>query len=197
MTSYLPTAEPEQIPDAVAVLSVAFAHDPVLSFLFPDPVTRPGLLATFFAARLAAGVGMDLLYLSEQNESASLWLPPLQEGDLEPSWDAVLAATIALMGEEETMQRFAALEPMIEAKPKEPHWYLGFVGTRSESRGKGLGSALIKVITDRCDVEGMPAALESSDPVNVPLYERHGFRVTQVVEIIGGPSVPMMWRDPA
>ncbi len=197
MTNYLPTAKPEQIPDAVAVLSVAFAHDPVLSFLFPDPVARPGLLATFFAARLAAGVGMDRLYLSEQNESVSLWLPPLQEGDPEPSWDAVLAATVALMGEEETMKRFAALEPMVEAKPKTPHWYLAFVGTRSESRGKGLGSALIKAVTDRCDAEGIPAALESSDPANVPLYERHGFRVTQVVEIQNGPPIPMMWRDPA
>ncbi len=47
MTFHPVLAEPEQIPDAVAVLSVAFAHDPVLSFLFPDPVTRPGLLALF------------------------------------------------------------------------------------------------------------------------------------------------------
>ena len=50
--------------------------------------------------------------------------------------------------------------------------------------------------TDRCDAEGVPAYLESSDPANVPLYERHGFSVTGEVTIVDGPTIPLMWRDP-
>ena len=41
----------------------------------------------------------------------------------------------------------------------------------------GLGSALIKHGLRQCDAQGLPAYLESSHPRNVPLYERHGFRV--------------------
>jgi len=51
-------------------------------------------------------------------------------------------------------------------------------------------------VTDRCDVDGLGAYPESSDPDNVPLYERHGFVVTGGVAVDGGPTVPLMWRDP-
>jgi len=51
-------------------------------------------------------------------------------------------------------------------------------------------------VTDRCDAEGVPAYLESSDPANVPLYERHGFSVAGEVTIVDGPTIPLMWRDP-
>jgi predicted GNAT family acetyltransferase len=70
------------------------------------------------------------------------------------------------------------------------------VGTRPEGRGRGLASTLITAVTDRCDAEGVPAYLESSDPANVPLYERHGFSVTGEVTIVDGPTIPLMWRDP-
>jgi len=64
------------------------------------------------------------------------------------------------------------------------------------ARGRGLASACISVVTRRCDATGHGAYLESSDPANVPLYERHGFQVTSEVAIRGGPTVPLMWRDP-
>ena len=52
-------------------------------------------------------------------------------------------------------------------------------------------------MTGRCDAEGLSAYLESSDLANVPLYERHGFRVTGEVVIPDGPVIPLMWRDPS
>ena len=45
--------------------------------------------------------------------------------------------------------------------------------------------------------EGLSAYLESSDLANVPLYERHGFRVTGEVVIPDGPVIPLMLRDPS
>jgi len=107
-----------------------------------------------------------------------------------------VAAVVAILGEEEAMAKLAALAPLLEAHPHTPHWYLAFVGTRPEGRGRGLASRLIAVVTDRCDAEGIPAYLESSDPANVPLYERHGFAVTGEVDIEGGPTIPLMWREP-
>jgi GNAT superfamily N-acetyltransferase len=103
---------------------------------------------------------------------------------------------MALLGEEQALAKLVALQPMLEAHPHTPHWYLAFVGTRPEGRGGGLASTLIAAVTDRCDAEGVPAYLESSDPMNVPLYERHGFGVTGEVAIADGPTIPLMWRDP-
>jgi hypothetical protein len=43
----------------------------------------------------------------------------------------------------------------------------------------------------------MPAYLESSKEINVPLYERNGFKVTEQMTVPnGGPPIWLMWRDP-
>jgi GNAT superfamily N-acetyltransferase len=189
-------ADPADLPDVAATLAVAFAHDPVLSFLYEDPVTRPSMLATFFAARLAGGIGIDEVLTVDGCASAAVWVPPHGPDDPGPDFGGVVAASMALLGEEQALAKLVALQPMLEAHPHTPHWYLAFVGTRPEGRGGGLASTLIAAVTDRCDAEGVPAYLESSDPMNVPLYERHGFGVTGEVAIADGPTIPLMWRDP-
>src|SRR5437868_1776431 len=45
---------------------------------------------------------------------------------------------------------------------------------------------------------GMLAYLEASNPANVPLYERYGFRVAGAFDLPdSGPRVHMMWRERA
>ena len=68
---------------------------------------------------------------------------------------------------------------------------------RQSSQGQGIGAELLKRGTTVCDSRGMPAYLESSNPRNVPLYERHGFEI-RAQQAIGenGPTVWFMWREP-
>ena len=47
-----------------------------------------------------------------------------------------------------------------------------------------------------CDEQGLPAYLESSNVLNVPLYQRHGFEVMAEAALPqGGPSAWFMWRE--
>ena len=81
--------------------------------------------------------------------------------------------------------------------PEEPHWYLAVIGSDPTVRGGGFGQALMRSRLDRVDAEHAPAYLESSNPVNVPYYERFGFEVTgEMVLPNGGPSLIPMWRQP-
>ena len=57
------------------------------------------------------------------------------------------------------------------------HWYLPLIGVDPFHQRKGYGSALLRHVLRLCDRDGTPAYLESTNPANVPLYERHGFRV--------------------
>lgn len=192
-------ATTSEAPDVGAVLANAFVEDPVLSFLFPDADRRPALLASFFANRLAAGHSLDHVLVPDVpgvRESVALWEPPRWPNDREPDLRPAVAALRTLLGDAWLVDRLVPLTAIKEARPSVPHWYLAFVGTRVGDRGRGLASGLIAAVTDRCDSEVIPAYLESSDPVNVSLYERHGFRVTGEVVIPEGPVVPLMWRDP-
>lgn len=92
------------------------------------------------------------------------------------------------------LRAIAALE---SNHPKEPHYYLPFVGVDDDWRGRGIGAALLRPILGRCDTARMPAYLEASSPRNVPLYERHGFKVTEEFKIgKDAPPIFRMWRKP-
>ena len=46
----------------------------------------------------------------------------------------------------------------------------------------------------RCDEEGVAAYLESTNPANLTLYERHGFRTVGRIEVAPAPPVHPMLR---
>lgn len=71
------------------------------------------------------------------------------------------------------------------------------LGTRTALQGKGIGSALLEPVLERCDAQGMPAYLESSKYSNIAFYNRHGFEVTGEIPLpLGGPVVWPMRRNP-
>jgi hypothetical protein len=50
---------------------------------------------------------------------------------------------------------------------------------------------------DRCDAEGLPAYLESTNPENLPYYRRFGFEVTGEISLPEDePKLWPMWREP-
>ena len=53
-------------------------------------------------------------------------------------------------------------------------------------------------VLDMCDADGVPAYLERARrSSNVAYYTRHGFRVTEELDVPGGgPRVWPMWREP-
>ena len=79
----------------------------------------------------------------------------------------------------EQLQREGAFALVLEQAgsfhPEEPHWYLPLIGVDPIEQGRGCGSALLRVGLSRCDADRLPAYLESTNPKNIPLYERYGF----------------------
>ncbi len=90
----------------------------------------------------------------------------------------------------------ATFEKMEQWHPKEPHWYLPLIGVEPNAQGNGLGGALMRHALARCDQEGALAYLESSNPRNISLYERHGFEVMGEIQLGAGPLVTPMLRRP-
>jgi ribosomal protein S18 acetylase RimI-like enzyme len=48
----------------------------------------------------------------------------------------------------------------------------------------------------RCDADGLPAYLESSNPRNIPLYQRHGFEILGRIQVGDSPVLTPMRRPP-
>jgi GNAT superfamily N-acetyltransferase len=78
-------------------------------------------------------------------------------------------------------------------RPQDAHYYLQFIGVRPDRQGTGIGSALLRAVLDRCDLEGAPAYLEA-DERSKPLYLKYGFETANELRLPEGPSVFPMWR---
>jgi len=96
------------------------------------------------------------------------------------------------------LERSAVLSRVGEAvrafHPDAPHWYLSMIGVDPMRQGRGLGSALLEAGLARCDADGAIAYLESSNPKNIPLYERYGFEVLGVIDPEDFPPLTPMLR---
>ena len=56
-----------------------------------------------------------------------------------------------------------------------PHYYLWGLTVDPNQKRKGIGTALLKPVIEKADVEQKPIYLETHDENNVAYYQRHGF----------------------
>lgn len=77
------------------------------------------------------------------------------------------------------------------------YYYLSFIGTAPEARGKGYGSLLLRCITERADREGRWCLLEATSERSQALYARHGFETYEAYRVSkAAPPVFLMKRPP-
>lgn len=173
-------------------LKLAFGTDPATRAVWPDPqkyILHFSKFAKAFGGR--SFVNKAAQYVGNYS-GAALWLPP----NVEPDVEALLALLKETTSEEVQNVVPQVFEKMGSYHPSEPHWYLPLLGVDPLHHGKGLGSILLKYATDKFDNENVLAYLESSNPRNVPLYERHGFQVLGTIKVNNFPPIIPMLRKP-
>ena len=79
--------------------------------------------------------------------------------------------------------------------PDGPHQHLGPIGVLPERQGQGIGTQLLQRHIDDLDRAGQAGYLETDKEINIRLYERLGYRVTEELPVLGVPTW-LMWRDP-
>ena len=174
----------------IATLVSAFIADPVERWLFAEPVQYLTHFATFVAAFGEGGFANETVFKLGDFAAVAIWIPP----GTEPNGDAIVAALSESVPREKHADTFSVLEQMDAAHPKEPHWYLPWLGVDAALQGDGLGAALLRHGLARVDADRVPAFLETPNPRTVPFYERHGFVVSSVSQAGACPSVTSMLR---
>lgn len=177
---------------AIATMGLAFAIDPVVRWLLLDPHTYaaywPRIVEAFAGRAFESGTA----YALEGFAAVALWLPPGVGSD-----DATMAA---LIDESAAESARADLDgffgQMGDVHPAFDHWYLPLAGVDPSAQGRGLGSALIRHVLERCDLGGTPAYLEATSPRNRDLYARHGFEEIGLIQQGGSPPMWPMLRQP-
>ncbi|MCJ1334172.1 hypothetical protein MMC10_010879 [Thelotrema lepadinum] len=144
-------------------------------------------------------------------DSVSLWMPPgtVMDG----FWTIVRRglwrhwAQLSLkLSKEGRVRFFKEFLPLLHStkidvlKDRDPNsWYLVYLGTHSRARGRGLAKRLVGEVTRKADLESRACYLESSNEVNIPLYQKLGFETTKQIQLHRGRktvALDIMVREP-
>lgn len=177
---------------AIQTITLGFLSDPVCRWIWPEAdaylETMPKFVAAFGGKAFEAGSA----YLAEGGRAAALWLPPGHEPDGD-TIDALFAETAA---PEVLDDLTSVFDQMAAYHPHEDTcWYLPLIAADPGHIGKGLGAAILKQALRRCDEDGLMAYLESSNPRNMSLYERHGFEAIGQIQSGSSPTIYPMIRE--
>jgi GNAT superfamily N-acetyltransferase len=181
----------------VEILTGAFFHDPLWGPAFPDLERRAGQAAGLWRFYVTCVQRYPYTFLTAGGEATAVWIPP---GGVELTHDeeaGLERLLLATTGRETTDGILEIMGQFDAARPREPHYYLGLLGTHDEHRGQGHGMRLLAENLAAVDAEGMASYLESSNPANDARYGRLGFAPYGKIIASTGHVVTTMWRAPA
>lgn len=181
-------------------LASAFSEDPLFRWIAGAGPDEPveAKLRIIFGKLTGLELARDdhLVFMSDDGAGAAVWKHPNRWKMTNSDMFRALPAMLRAFGTK-TPRMMGAFNAVEKVHPAREHYFLEALGTRRDMQSRGVGSAVIGPMLERCDTEGMPAYLESSNPSNIPFYARHGFEVTgEIVVGRGAPTVTAMWRDP-
>lgn len=186
------SAKPEEMDAAISAVVAGFITDPIARFALPRPhdylAEMPRAVREFAGKAFAHGSA----YVTSCFCGAALWLPP----GVHPDGEALVSLFSEVVPPERLDDMLGTFGEMDKWHPDEPHWYLPMIGVEPHVQGTGLGGALMRHALDRCDEEGLLAYLESSNPRNITLYERHGFEAMGKIQVGNAPPLTPMLRRP-
>jgi GNAT superfamily N-acetyltransferase len=195
LSSGVRVAQPSEAGSLKAALGAAFFDDPVFGWLIGQSSTRQARLERYFALQLVHSFADGCVWTSDGLQGAALCMPPGQ-WRLPPKTMAANGAGFTSVFRARLPRAIGLLAAIERRHLRGAHYYFANIGVAPEAQGQGLGSRLMRPTLDRCDEEGLPAYLEASSERNAALYERLGFRCTEVLRFAGSPPLRLMTRPP-
>lgn len=182
----------------VGLMSRAFDDDPFINYIVKQDDRRKARMRRFMDVglmRLTLPYGES--YVTEAGDGAALWNPPGGRPHGLRADLSLLPTLVRVSGVGGLARSVAAFSTAEKKHPTDPHYYLLAIGVEPARQGQGVGSSLLAPMAERLDTERIGAYLESSKERNLPLYERFGFKVREIIDLPkDGPRIWTMWRDP-
>jgi len=177
-----------------AMLARAFADDPAMAYIFPDPADRAKRLPRLFALLFESDGPVGMRLVAAGVEGATLWRRPGRSKT--GAWEMIRHAPGMVRALGGAIGRALNVANAIDAHhPSGDYWYLHIAGCDPQHQGKGIGGALIRDGLARAG--GLPCYLETATEKNLGLYRSLGFEVTGDWHVSrGGPRFWSMVRLP-
>lgn len=193
--------EPDKKKQAAEVVASAFFDYPMLTYYFPDPKKRKRRLTWYMEKTLTCALRYGEVFVTPDLSGVMFILPPghtrltqweyIQNGFLPVS----LVMGLRNYANSDACEKFVSdtQEQLLSGRD---HYYLWGLVADPKTPQKGVGTALLRILTDKADAENMPVYLETHAQKNVAYYEKFGFKLIHTVTIpLHGLAIWCMLRD--
>jgi GNAT superfamily N-acetyltransferase len=182
----------------VGTIAAAFYDDPLWSWVFADPALRTEQQTTMFGFYVESALPNGTVRMADDRASAAIVYTAPGRPELTAGIEARIEPFISGALDERASVVLETLERFEAAVPDGPHfYYVSFLGTHPDARGRGLGMGLLAEVCSQADAEGRPVYLESTNPDNNARYGRQGFEPrAEFTTPDESHVVTTMWREP-
>jgi GNAT superfamily N-acetyltransferase len=171
----------DRIVEGAQVTARAFQDDPLFRHGWPEDEERSATLPSVFHWNLTHGLRFGrILATLGRLDGLAIVFPP-GEGDvfarhrLAESGYARMRESVGAASWDRLQASFDVADRALRAAVPEPCWYFDALAVDPPRQLRGLGSALVEAVHALADADGMPVALLTFQPRNVPFYARHGY----------------------
>jgi GNAT superfamily N-acetyltransferase len=173
---------PDDAPRLDDVLADSFFQDPISAHLLPDASRRRDRLRLGMGHAMRTYIASDGAWTTDGLEGVALWAKP---GDPKPSGDAAAQrpSDVRASLRSPPPASDASVRDRGAASTRRRHWFLEIIGVRPDRQGHGIGSGLMGAALTEIDSAALPAFLVTSNPSNLPFYEKLGFAVGEEYDI--------------
>jgi len=170
------------------LLSSAFGDNPVSDWLFDGDQDRHH--PAFFTAFLHWAMAGGMVEQTPDGTGVAVWIDYTSPPD--PQHVARFdTEVIAAVGTHEL--RWRTFDKATTAThPKQPHWWLAFLGVHPAHRARGHVGHLLDSAAEW--LGDTPAYLEATSRRLTAFYQRHGYQPTHHVAVPRGPLLHGMWN---
>ena len=167
----------------VDILSKSFGDNQSINYLVKQDSKRKkrieGLMQYCFDICLVKGQ----IFISDDENACALILHPERKIGTIKEMLLELKLAINCIGLSRSYKVLKREKLIKQNQPKEPFYYLWFIGVAPEAQGKGIGSALIEEVFIKYNEETRPFYLETSVVKNLSWYEKYGFKIFKELDL--------------
>jgi ribosomal protein S18 acetylase RimI-like enzyme len=188
--SVIRTVEPNEVSKMMACFTSAFIADPTIRFLYPKATeylsSSPRLQELHCGDSIASGT----VFTIDEFRGVAAFMGPDSSVDEE----SLVTHVMSTATEETAEEVLALLEAASVCCPDGPHWSLPGIAVDPYYQGNGYGGQLMEFALKKIDQDHLPVYLESSNPMNISLYQRFGFNICESYQLDGRSIYTPMLR---